>query len=716
MTMPDVATGAVAAIRPSVTGGQESSDARHAARWRVMLAVIVAAGLAIRLVAVLARPHLKASGDALFYSQEANYLVAGKGWVNPLQVLSGHRGQPTAAFPPLFTLVLAAASLIGFKSFLAHRIWCAVIGASAIVVAGATGRAVAGRRVGLLAAAVVAVYPNLWMSDDLAMSETLSPLLVLAVLWAAYGWWKSPSARRAALLGVLLGLATLGRDEMAVLAPLLVVPLAVGSHRSWRRRAALLGVAAAAALVVLAPWVGYNMTRFDTPVFVSDGLGVTLASANCATTWYGPNAGYWSLPCSAAVPYNPAADEAVQGAEAQHFALQYVRSHLGGLPRIEIIRLGRAFGAFHPLQQINYDSFIEGRPHAWALVGLGMYYVLVPLALVGGVVLRRRGVPVFPLVAVVADVVISVLLTFGQTRYRSIAEPVLALLAAVAIDEVVRGRVSRRRRGSPSSIDLALGSGGARSGHPLGAQDILVVIPALNEEASVAGVVHEVRAAIADVTVLVVNDGSDDGTAVLARAAGALVASSPFTLGVGGAMRIGFRYAQVRGFRAVVQVDADGQHDPADILRLVDALGDTSRPRVVLGTRFGAVDHPPVSRVRRVAMRALARYVSKRTGVALDDVTSGFRAHNRAAIELFARHYPAEYLSDTVESLVIAHDAGASIVQVPVRMRERAGGTPSQNFLRAATYLVRVGFILGLARLRRRPDTPNEEELWPVST
>lgn len=714
MTMPDVAAGAATTIGPSITADGESSDAGDAFRWRVMLAVIVTVGLGIRLAAVLARPHLKASGDALFYSQEANYLVAGKGWVNPLQVLAGHRGQPTAAFPPLFTLVLAAASLVGLKSFLAHRIWCAVIGAAAIVLAGGTGRAIAGRRVGLLAAAVIAVYPNLWMSDDLAMSETLSPLLVLAVLWAAYSLWKSPSVGRAVLLGFLLGLATLGRDEMAVLAPLLVVPLAVGSRRSWRRRAALLGAAAAAALVVLAPWVGYNLTRFDTPVFVSDGLGVTLASANCDTTWYGPNAGYWSLPCSAAVPYNPAADEAVQGAEAQHFALRYIRSHLGGLPRVEVIRLGRAFGVYHPLQQINYDSFIEGRPHAWALAGLGMYYALVPLALIGGVVLRRRRVPIFPLLAVVADVAISVLLTFGQTRYRSIAEPVLALLAAVAIDEVVMRRGARRR--PPSAIDLAAGPGGARGGHPLGAQDILVVVPALNEEASVAGVVHEVRAAIADVTVLVVNDGSDDATAVLARAAGALVASSPFTLGVGGAMRIGFRYAQVRGFRAVVQVDADAQHDPADILRLVAALGDCSGPRIVLGTRFGVTDHPPVSRVRRLAMRALARYVSKRTGVALDDVTSGFRAHNRAAIELFARHYPAEYLSDTVESLVIAHDAGASIGQVPVRMRERAGGTPSQNFLRAATYLVRVGFILGLARLRRRPATHNEEELWPVST
>ncbi|MCU4182923.1 glycosyltransferase family 2 protein [Acidiferrimicrobium sp. IK] len=689
-------------------GTPEASAPGDARLWRAALIGLAVLGLAIRVAAVLARPHLKASGDALFYNEEANLLVAGKGWVNPLQVLAGHRGAPTAAFPPLFTLVLAAASLVGFKSFLAHRIWCAVIGAASVAVAGGTGRCVAGRRVGLLAAGVVAVYPNLWMSDDLAMSETLSPLLVLAVLWAAYALWRSPSLRRSALLGLLLGLATLGRDEMAVLAPLLIVPLAVGSRRSWRRRAALFAAAGGAGLLALAPWVGYNMTRFDTPVFVSDGLGVTLASANCDRTWYGADAGYWSMPCSAAVPYNPAADEAVQGAEAQRYAVHYIRTHLGGLPRIEAIRLGRAFGAYRPLQQINFDTFIEGRPHAWALTGLAMYYALVPMALAGGVVLRRRGVPVFPLVAVIADVAISVLLTFGQTRYRSIAEPVLALLAAVAVDGMLRRR-NARRSPVPARVTATPGGRGVDT------KDVLVVVPALNEEASVAGVVREIRAAVSDVTVLVVNDGSNDATAVLARAAGALVASSPFTLGVGGAMRIGFRYAQLRGFRVVVQVDADGQHDPADIPRLVAALGDWSGPSVVLGTRFGVSDHPKVSRPRRVAMRALARYVSRRTGVALDDVTSGFRAHNRAAIDLFARLYPAEYLSDTVESLVIAHDAGAVIGQVPVRMRERAGGSPSQNLLRAATYLVRVGFILGLARLRRGPATSSKEEPWPVS-
>lgn len=113
-------------------------------------------------------------------------------------------------------------------------------------------------------------------------------------------------------------------------------------------------------------------------------------------------------------------------------------------------------------------------------------------------------------------------------------------------------------------------------------------------------------------------------------------------------------------------------------------------------------------------MRALAGHLTRRTGVHLDDVTSGYRAHSRGAIELFARRYPGDYLSDTVESLVIAHEAGASIAQVPVRMRARSGGTPSQGVARSAVYLGRVALILLLAALRR--SSHHEEVPWTAST
>jgi glycosyltransferase involved in cell wall biosynthesis len=240
-------------------------------------------------------------------------------------------------------------------------------------------------------------------------------------------------------------------------------------------------------------------------------------------------------------------------------------------------------------------------------------------------------------------------------------------------------------------------------------EDVLVVIPAYNEVHSVAAVVHEVRAAAPQAHILVVDDASTDTTAETAREAGAEVVTNVFNLGVGGAMRVGFRFAAAGRYRALVQVDGDGQHDARDLVRLVDALEDKPEPAVVIGARFAGQGDYSVPRMRRWAMRLLARYLSSVAHMKLTDVTSGFRAHNRAAIELFARTYPADYLADTVESLVIVVEAGGVISQVPVTMRTRSSGTPSQNARRAAMYLARVSLMLLIAVFRHRSPRPTAE-------
>jgi glycosyltransferase involved in cell wall biosynthesis len=240
----------------------------------------------------------------------------------------------------------------------------------------------------------------------------------------------------------------------------------------------------------------------------------------------------------------------------------------------------------------------------------------------------------------------------------------------------------------------------------------LVVLPAWNEEQSVGMVVKEVFDAIPGAAVLVVDDASTDRTAQVAKDAGAQVVSNLFNLGVGGAVRVGFRMANRRGYEVMVQVDADGQHDPRDIAKLVAALGSEPAPRVVIGARFAGQGDLKVPRARRLAMRLLARRLSRVVGTELTDVTSGFRAHNRAAIELFARTYPADYLADTVESLVIVAQAGGQVSQLPVTMRARYAGTPSQSTFRAAQYLVRVVTMLSFSIFRRRHATDvaeNEE-------
>jgi glycosyltransferase involved in cell wall biosynthesis len=240
---------------------------------------------------------------------------------------------------------------------------------------------------------------------------------------------------------------------------------------------------------------------------------------------------------------------------------------------------------------------------------------------------------------------------------------------------------------------------------------ILVVLPALNEERSVGIVVKEVQTAVPRGTVLVVDDGSLDGTAAQAREAGAQVVTNPFNLGVGGAMRVGFRVARSHGYDVLVQVDADGQHDARDIPLLVEAFDDEPGPQVVIGARFAGQGDITVPRARRAAMRLLARYLSKVTRTRLTDVTSGFRAHNRAGIELFARNYPADYLSDTVESLIIVADAGGRVHQVPVTMRPRLAGIPSQSAARASLYLVRVLTVLVLSFFRRHSNSTRSNRL-----
>src|SRR4051812_34590702 len=233
-------------------------------------------------------------------------------------------------------------------------------------------------------------------------------------------------------------------------------------------------------------------------------------------------------------------------------------------------------------------------------------------------------------------------------------------------------------------------------------RQVLVVVPAWNEEATVARTVGDLRAAQPDADVLVVDDGSSDRTADEAVGAGAVVCRLPFNLGVGGAMRAGYRYALRHGYDVVAQVDADGQHDPAFLPEMIAAL---DRADVVIGARFAGRGEYPVGLARRLAMRLLAATLSRLAHTRLTDVTSGFRVVNRRALAVFAVHYPAEYLGDTVESLVIAVRTGCTVGQVPVTMRERSGGTASQSPPRAALYLARAVVALGLALVRRWPTT-----------
>ena len=230
---------------------------------------------------------------------------------------------------------------------------------------------------------------------------------------------------------------------------------------------------------------------------------------------------------------------------------------------------------------------------------------------------------------------------------------------------------------------------------------VLIIVPAWNEQASIGATVSEIRSCVPEADLLVVDDGSSDHTRQRAAEAGATVCSLPYNLGVGGAMRAGYRFALRNDYDVAVQIDADGQHDPRYVPTLVDRLSEAD---VVIGARFATADDPyKVRGPRRWAMVLLAVVLSRLAHTRLTDVTSGFRVSNRRAISLFARHYPAEYLGDTVESLVIGARAGCVIRQEPVVMRPRMAGRASHSPVKAAVYLLRAVFALFLALVRDWP-------------
>ena len=195
-----------------------------------------------------------------------------------------------------------------------------------------------------------------------------------------------------------------------------------------------------------------------------------------------------------------------------------------------------------------------------------------------------------------------------------------------------------------------------------------------------------------------VNDGSTDNTERVARAAGATTVSLPFNVGVGGAMRTAFLFARREGYTALVQVDADAQHDPEEIPRLLAGLEASD---VVVGTRFHADSTYHVRGPRRWAMSLLSWALSKMAKKKISDTTSGFRAAGPRAIDLFADAYPAEYLGDTVGSLTIAIREGLSISEVPVTMHYRRIGRPSKSALWSTLYLGRAALALLVQLLKR---------------
>ena len=397
------------------------------------LGLAAALALAVRLAYLLAfKRDSPPLGDAIYYSGEALTIARGHWFTHPYVV------GPAADHPPGTAVLLAPADWVAPGSLFAQRLLVTLVGVAVVVLIGLLTRRLAGDRAGIIAAVIAALYANLWMNDVLTMSETFSAAFILFALFALYWYADAPGVARAAVAGAVIGVAVLVRAELALLAPLVLLPLIL---RSGHQRLRQLAAAAAALLAVNAPWFVYNLTRFDDVVLVSTNDGLTIRGANCDKTYNGIGLGFWDLSCALDDPAPAGSDESEQSTWWRDHGFEYMTANLDRLPAVMTVRVLRTWSLYEP-EQMNALNQGEDRERWASKLGVYSFWLLAPVAVAGAVVLRRRRVLLLPLLALPVIVTLVAASFYGLVRFRLPAEISVVVLAAVAVDALM----SRRER------------------------------------------------------------------------------------------------------------------------------------------------------------------------------------------------------------------------------------------------------------------------------
>ncbi len=403
--------------------------------FRLQLGAVAALGVGLRALYVgltSSASSFHVVGDPAVYKFTAEHLAAGDGYISPIHFFAGDIA-PTAEHPPLFSLTLAGLIKLGANGITSQRLLVAcVVGGAVVVAVGLLGRRVAGDRAGLIAAALGAGLPTLVGAGGSAESEPLYGLWLVLALIFAYRLLDRGDMLSAAGLGAAIGLGALTRNDALLLLPLLALPIAIrGGPGRWSR----LAVSCVVAAGLLAPWIARNWIVFDRPVLTTN-YGQGLAGSNCRPTYYGDELGFFSLSC---FRLDARRSEADWSADLAHRGLSYARHHAGRAPLVMIVRVLRGTGFYEPGEQLR----IYNMPQRMQDVGIALWYPLLLLAAAGLLILRRRGEPLAPLLAPILVTILVLALYSGITRYRHGAELSMVVLAAVALDELLR-RVERR--------------------------------------------------------------------------------------------------------------------------------------------------------------------------------------------------------------------------------------------------------------------------------
>ena len=434
------------------------------------LAAITCLGLLVRLAhLVLIAADNPLSGDAAGYHLAANLFADGLGFPEPfrhyfgaidvipmgggdlvVETPIGHL-EPSAGHPPVWTMLLGAFAFLGFTSVLQQQVVSVVLGAPAIVLMGLLGREVRSERVGLLAATATAGYAFIWVNDGLMMAETAAIAMATATMLVGVRFWKDPSRGAAVVLGLVGGLAALTRAELGLFLPVVAAVVLVRSPLPWRERVVRYACCGVAALAICMPWFARNIATYDAPVFLSNGIGTVLVQANCDATYYGSDLGYWQVSCGNPPPYGPEGQilgEYERDLVVRQRASEYISANRSRLLTVVVpARVGRMWGVYEPIGQLRRDVHVDRRSMSVSLLGLAQFVLLVPLAVAGMEVVRRRRGPLLVLAAWIPIATFTAATTFGNTRYRTAAETSLVILAAVAADAILE----RRHPGVPGT-------------------------------------------------------------------------------------------------------------------------------------------------------------------------------------------------------------------------------------------------------------------------
>ncbi len=331
-----------------------------------------------------------------------------------------------------------------------HRAASALLGVAGVALLGILAGRLAGARAGLVAAAIAAVYPMLWINDAMVLSESLYvPLLAVAML-SGIELWRSPTLGRAAVCGLACALAALARAEASLLLVAMVPSIALGARWSGaRQRLGMVAVAFGVALLAVAPWLAFNLTRFEEPALMTSQTWAVFSAGSCDTAfglsegarfigYYGANC-YGEL-VEAGLAEWPSIDldESQRDVQTKDATLAYLGDHLDRLPTVMAARVGRMWDVFRPGQNAYLNWSIEGRGRTASWIGLAMWFPLLVAAVAGTVILRRRRRPVSPFVGMAVIVTVTAAITFGTTRYRVPVDAGIVVLAAVTIDACLR--------------------------------------------------------------------------------------------------------------------------------------------------------------------------------------------------------------------------------------------------------------------------------------